>query len=423
MKKIFEKDYYIFSIYAIGLINWFFKLNYLYLILILGLSFFIILKNYDRKHLISLILCTPFVHYNDYYNIVYLIAGLILICLYTYDIYKNDRLLINEIIVAMLILLVLMTFSLFYTLDFNLSFYGVLKFGIYAFVLVYLNSVKTDKIMTIVNSVMYLGVLVILEIGLFFLENYQTNFLDNIKVLDLGWGGYDLISLTFIISFIVTTIGYLKTYKYKYFLFILGFISLSILTLTKGSYISILIISVPYALLLYNKNEKNTYLVKQFVFYVIIALAFRLLVSNPTGITDYWFERIERDNFLDDKYLLIKKGLEVIKINPIFGLGANVSSLFISNYEYIFDSKYFPNFVIQTIATIGILGIIALLYFIFVVIKSLISKNIYNTFVLLMFIVILIQGLFDASFYTGIVMIILSIILSGIERKETAVAE
>lgn len=422
MKKFLEKDYYIFSIYTIGIINWFFKLNYLYTIFIIGLSFFIILKKYERKYLIPAILIYHFAHYQLKLDLVQLVGGLIIVGLYSFDIKRTKNLSMNKISIAMLLVLLVMAFSIFYSIDIKLTMMGIYKYGLYTFILIYLFSFKEDKKMIIVNSIMYLGILVFLEMSLFFIRHIDIGIIESVKIMDLGWGGFDLISLTFIISFIISTIGYLETYRYKYLLLIFAYISLAILTLTKGSYISILIISIPYAVLLYNKNKKNTYLVKQFVFYVIIALLFRLFVSNPTGLTTLWYDRIGREDVTGNKYLLIKNGLDVVRISPLFGLGANISSLFITNYRYLHESFYFPNFIIQTLSTIGIIGLIALVYYIYTVIRELLSKNNYNLFILLMFIVILIQGLFDASFYTGIVMIILSVTLSGIERKEIALA-
>ncbi|MFA5543662.1 MAG: hypothetical protein WC008_03565 [Bacilli bacterium] len=423
MNKLDLKKYYILIFYLIGLVNWFFKLDLLYLISLLIFTGFITYKNIDRRLLIPIIIAVPFMHYNPDFSVLSIIIGLIIAVILVLDIIKYQMYTINNIIKAMFIILVLMMFSLFYTISFELSMLGISKFLIYTVLLVYFYNIKSDKKDIIINSFIYISFIIVLQIFIYFITNLQFDFLENLSKLTLGWGSYNVISYFFLSTIILSSIKYIQTYKNRYLILIFLMISFSILTLTKGTYIAIVIISVPYLMNMYNDSKKNPYLVKQFILYVIIALLFRLFVSNPLGITLNWYDRIGRGSVSQDGIdVLLSLGLDVVKMSPIVGLGANISSLFISNVYFIYDPNYFPNFIIQTMATLGLIGLCGVGYYLFAVIKTLLKKSCYNKYVLLIFLVIIIQSLFDTSIFSGIVMITLSILLSNVEEEKKGVA-
>lgn len=423
MRKLDLQKYYILIFYLIGLVNWFFKLEVIYLSSLLLLSIYVIKMNLDRKLLIPIILGVPFMHYNPNMDTLSIIMGLMISVVLILDMINNKMYNYNNIIKSMIIILLLMVFSLFYTISFELSVNGIIKYCIYTILLIYLYNINSDKKDIIIKSFIYISFVIIIQIGIYFTSNISFNFLENLKNLTLGWGSFNVISYMFIASLIVATIKYTENNKTRYLLYIFLMISCSILTLTKGTYIAVLIVCVPYMMNVYNDNKKNPYLVKQFVFYVIIALLFRLLISNPLGITLDWYDRIGRGSVSQDGIdVLLSLGLDVVKLSPIVGLGANISSLFISNVYFIYDPNYFPNFIIQTMATLGLIGLVGVGYYLFVVIKALLKKSNYNKYILLLFLVIIIQSLFDTSIFSGIVMITLSVVLSNISEEMKGIA-
>jgi hypothetical protein len=370
--------------------------------------------------LIPVVICALIAFREVRIEFLLLCGSACILAILVYDIYKQKLYKTNDIIKSMLLVLLVMTFSMLYTLSIAHSLIGLAKNITFVIVLFYFYNVKSEtKKENISKCFTYLGLVVLMEIAIYFIQNNQIPFVENLRSLNLGWGSYGFISMLYLMIIPLSTYWYISEKKQYILLFIFFGISMGILTMTRGSYIAMIILSIPFSIQVYN-DAKNPHLFKQFLMFLIIALLFRLFVSNPMGMTNEWYNRINLiSNSKDGKDLVFDLGLRVFKINPLFGTGVHTSPIFLAHTQDLLGgmSTYFQNYIVQTLATLGIVGMFVFINYVNMVFKQTTMNTKYNRYVLYLFLAIMIQGLFDTTIYSGIVMITLSIVFCCLDEK------
>ena len=412
--KTFLNKLYLPLIYLIGLINWTIDTNYLYIPLVVIVIGIVVFKNLKRIYLMPLMTCLPFAFKSVSINPFVIICYIIIMLLLSYDIYQQIYTEVNPIIKIMFLFLMIMILSLFYTLSSELTWKGILEYYFYLFILYYFYNVKDqNKKMYLGKSLIILSFYIFFQMIIYWISNIGLSFQEMLAMLDLGWGSYNLISLMYLILIPLSSYYYLEKKQNYYIIFIFFNISMVFIMMTRGSYLTLLLMAIPFLIQIYNDSIDKAKIFKQFLLYLIIALLFRLLISTPTGMSELWFKRINNLQIsFTNNDLLFDLGIKIFKINPIFGNGANTSSIFLSLY----DTKNFPNYLIETLATLGIIGLFILILYLSSVLKVT-TGSLYNRYARYSFICIMIQGLLETGFYSFVIMVILSLILSSLDEN------
>lgn len=146
----------------------------------------------------------------------------------------------------------------------------------------------------------------------------------------------------------------------------------------------------------------------------IICLVIAFTLGTKLGLIEMLKEYFKDIQFFEDngREELFVIGWDLFKQYPIFGAGSY------SGGYYLKDSNLgtYHNYIIQAIATTGIVGLISLGYFVYTMIKTSIKKDCFNILYLISIMYILIHGIVDNSFYNPIIMIFLAITMPFLEQ-------
>jgi O-antigen ligase len=104
---------------------------------------------------------------------------------------------------------------------------------------------------------------------------------------------------------------------------------------------------------------------------------------------------------------IFQTGMALFREHWLFGAGSYSGMTYLAPY----DLYTYHNYWIHTLATTGVIGLIAFVYYLIMILKSCFVKNRYNILVLFSVLVILIHGLVDNTFYNPKIMLFLSVIL------------
>ncbi|MDD4389036.1 MAG: hypothetical protein PHV87_07515, partial [Bacilli bacterium] len=74
------------------------------------------------------------------------------------------------------------------------------------------------------------------------------------------------------------------------------------------------------------------------------------------------------------------------------------------------------------LATIGLVGLVAFLYYLYQILRASTKKGDYNTYVLFIVLNMMLHGLFDTTFYNPLVMVLFSLILPLLSNNNHHIA-
>ena len=97
---------------------------------------------------------------------------------------------------------------------------------------------------------------------------------------------------------------------------------------------------------------------------------------------------------------------------PIFGAGSYTGAYYLKDHSI----GTYHNYIVQTIATTGTLGLISFIWFVYAIIKNSFKKQLFNLLFLISFIYILVPGTVDNTFYNPIIMIFLACTMTFLEQ-------
>lgn len=295
------------------------------------------------------------------------------------------------------------------TLSWMYAFYALIGL-LYAVVyLFYVNTIEGDRVKYLIRMMFLLGLVVSIEVLIYYLRVDDVLYAIEHKTIDLGWGISNYVA-TYLILFVPMTFYYAKTTKLPY-LFILVGIFEGIMLLFTASRGGIIAFAGTFGLCALDLTIRRKWWKTTLQFlsaFGFIALAawigrdffltlferlFSLLLDD-TGRIPIWLEAIDR-----------------FKEHPLFGAG-----LF-ARLDEQGDYRMFHNTVLHTAATFGLVGVAALAMQVFVqfkwVLKGRTTEGIFLGIALLG---AHMHGMVDNIYYMPQFMIVIVIILGVCEN-------
>lgn len=350
-------------------------------------------------------------------TIIYIIVILALVMI---DIYRNRQInKLGNLFIPLAIFVALSVLTVFNQVSYYLTIAGFVEMLVALLLYVYfVNTMTKDKLtfINIAKYVTYLSLVVTAEMIYNLLSSDQEIItIIRARSIDLGWANLNLVIYFNLIS--LPLIGYLvvnSKVKIFYMLYALGTMTGIFLTLSRSSIASVgLYILVLVPLVLYFEKNRLSLFIQGFIFLVLVAGA-GIYLQQDMIITDYMDSLLSRDlTDFESRYDLILVAIDLLKENPIFGSGGVYASR--AHLAHLGPINY-HNTIAQA-STLGIFGIINLLY-LFVLKFKIILKNSdsFKWFALLMIVVTgLINGMFQPMYFYTTYTALMLLVLAAIE--------
>lgn len=437
------KDYYIYTIFALTYISWLFgfintNLPAIGLIVITAFGGYILLTKKDTTPLIPIVCSCLFVvngkmSYDAWPWWIIAIPSFLVIFLIIY-LFKNkiqnkkSPILIGLIILGIASILPLIQAC--FTGDINrFDFLKIfLSLGAFLYVFVFFffnNTIIGDNKEYLGKTILSLGVLIGLQLFTKYIEigDFQYAY-SHKEAMDLGWGIGNDAAIYLNMAICMGSYFLTKTKNIKELLAsiaILGFLILSLLfTWSRTALLSLGIMAIPLLIFIL----KNSQYKKQII--ILLASFFFLFILvgiiKPSLVFEPILNMLSKGVSLSGRTYLYDFAIELFKKFPIFGatsfpdvpLEVMQNAGIETNRIVVFHSIFF-----QTIATMGIIGLLALIFHLFQIIR-LLSKNIttIRIFMIIMIIESFIQSTVDNVYFMVVFMVLFMIILSVIERGD-----
>ncbi len=137
-----------------------------------------------------------------------------------------------------------------------------------------------------------------------------------------------------------------------------------------------IILGLPLLLKIVSDVKHKTNFIITLIYLTIIALLIILLVAIPTGYIKEFFDFLSSKGLsIEDIELISRIGFRVFQRYPLLGAGANSANYYIS---IAIDNRFYDNFVIETLANMGLVGLISFGYYLYQIVRYCIKKNKYN---------------------------------------------
>lgn len=233
---------------------------------------------------------------------------------------------------------------------------------------------------------------------------------------DLGWGVSNSIAMFYSVMLPIGLYTYFENQKRIDVLLISGINTLMMMfMLSRGAYATFAILIIPFLIVtvIFAANRKKYFL-------DITITAFFSLIA---GYLLIWkFELFEplleyiRALSLDPsgREEIFQTGIDLFRKHWLFGAGSYSGMTYLAPFHLY----TYHNYWIHTLATTGIVGLIAFVYYLIMILKSCFLKNRYNLLVLFSVLVMMIHGLVDNTFYNPKIMLFLSVILPLLVQNE-----
>ncbi|MFW5794240.1 MAG: O-antigen ligase family protein [Bacillota bacterium] len=414
--KIYNKTIYFALLSAFTLFSWYNGLDFLGISVFVIATFFILIFSKNSIHILPFILNMLFMISQTEWSLdtipmylyiipIVLLSGFII----HYFKYREDvkR---GKLTFPLLLMFIAMVFSIFNTNIFDLNYIFYLVIGVF-YLVIYLfliKSIKGNNLYYLLRLFACLGVMISLQVFLFYISAEDIIKAIETKDIDLGWGISNFVA-TYLIVFITSTVYFLKHSKYKIlFSFIIAFeIFMLLFTLSRGGILAFIAILPLLVLYLFHEYENK----KQMILYTIII--FFILIGVIYSNTSYFIPIWERFIALPDQHLaridLWKEAFSKFKEYPLFGAGlfARVEGDYFGFYH---------NTIMHTLATLGILGLISLLWQ-GITVLIIFLKN-YNSEKIILLIALLganFHGMVDNVYFMPQFMILFFVIVSVVE--------
>ncbi|HPX84855.1 MAG TPA: O-antigen ligase family protein [Bacilli bacterium] len=421
LRSFINHDLFILFYLVICLINWKFQLTYLAIVIGVIFLYLIIILDINRFRLVPIllfILASIRLPQPSDYLWPAIIGAVFVLPITLFDLVKKPLRLNNQILIGMIFLLIAMFFSIINTPRLWMSILGVSTMLVYIYIFIYFFNKKQDYSQSelwlyLAKSFTYFGILILLETIFFNFEVVTDNsFISffNWSVVDLGWANTNYIAMIYLVIIPLTGFWYSKTQKHFYLIIMLLIeIFAFILLISRGAYVAMLVSGLPFFIVFFTDIKNKVAFTQKSLFLISFVLIALLIIAIPTGLVKNFFAILNsRGLSLAGRELLYRIGFNVFLRYPLFGGGIYTSEYYLS---LVSTSVYYHNFIIQTLATIGVFGMIAFSYYLYQVFRQSLWKCSYNNYIFIIILGITVHGLFDTTFYNPIIMIILSIIL------------
>lgn len=436
MKKRLEYffDSYIFIIvtFLIAILNWtlgvyFIAMPYYILVIIL-----IITLNLKRINIVTIlfaaIISFSFTSMKEN-AILVAIGGICLLPFVIFDIIKQKSDLKSPVLIGMVLVLLSILCSVRFSINASYALIGIAQYigylVVFAYALIVTKGDKEANQNYIAKNMVMLGLAIAIELVIYGLRFGDLSFIEN-KDIQLGWGFANSIAFIYLIIIFATLYLYLADQKKWYLLlFLILYIYLIIIMQARSVWGIGAIIAIPtIAWLIYkSKNRKKISLVMLSISLLVALLGLSLMLFTDFFIAiDARFEGGDLLN-LEDRLPIYTTGIEVFLKFPIYGAGVFTSSYYLNPSGLSVAPTYqllnnYHNYVIHTLATTGLVGLCAFLYWIRSIFKSLYRKNDFNTIVFFILVCMLLNGLVSTTFYEPVIMLIMFVIWASVSAND-----
>jgi len=422
MKKFLNSYYFIGLVFGVTVLCWILRTQILAFSIYAIFFLLIVIFDVKRVQMLAIVLAAIINYREDnmYDNIyVFIVFGSLALVLVIYDFIHHKINFNSEILYASLIFLGanVLSFVNANKDTVGLIFAGVVQIIGYCLIFVYFFSNKeNDDFKYVPVNCLFMGLAIFLEL-VFHLLMFSGGAITK-RDIDLGWGISNFIAMVVTILIPPTMYLYVENQKRKY---VLGAVVLDLvvifITFSKGAFLTLGIIFIPFAIFIYKYCKDKKSFLKDGGFLLALGIIGLLIITQIDiiwdGFIEYFKEMDERGWFNNEsRIILYRRGLEVFKQFPIFGGGSYTGQYYLDH-----NSNY-HNYIIQSLATIGIVGTIAFIYNIFVIIKKSWYNNYYNIAIIFVVAAMMLHGLVDTTWYNPIIMVILYIFLPFLNDKK-----
>ncbi len=423
IRNFFNSTYFIILIYLVTLICWYFKQQEAAIIFYVVMAVIIILLNCNRINIVTLIMAGVINYRETSYegNVwVFVFAAVAILPLLIYDLLKHKIEYKNGIFIAMLIILLSNILSLINIKkeDINYGLVGVSQYVAFCLIYFYfMNKREENNHYYISKNAAIMSLAISLQI-IYTLTKFEGDILS--KEIDLDWGSTNSIAITYLLLIPLTFYLYIDNQKkFQYLLINILSISMLVLTFCKGAYLTILVLILPFLYLAYRRvQNKKLYIISLFLSLLLLASILYMFYNVDhvrEGFVRYFNQMGERGWFNDNSRIdIFKYGADVFKKFPLFGAGSYTAKPYLILNGYHPNLKHYHNYIIQTLATLGLVGLVSFGNYIYQIIKKSLTPNFYNVSVLFTVFAMLLHGLVDNTWYNPIVPLIITIYLTNL---------
>ncbi len=252
----------------------------------------------------------------------------------------------------------------------------------------------------------------IMQMNLVLLEGDALELIKNKSDIKVGWSKQNNLAqyAAFALPFVLYFASKLKgVCKYLYYFLAFVFVASVFVTSARTSILSLIVIFVPMMYYLYKSTEKETF--KKNMIVLVSAGVIALVVLTVTGVTGAFLGRMSEVG-LDSSYRVKhwKMSFDHFLDFPLFGSGILTTS------EYISWLPSYHNVFVDAYTNTGIIGLLGLFYFLYVLGKQLLSskKNFILSMALLTF---LVAACLDTIHINPITLMMMFISFKYIENK------
>ncbi len=418
-KNFFTKLPYLIIVSLISLGFWIFKLDYIGIPIFMGIIFVlaIFVKNtiYIIPFLLNMLFMISQVEWdtNSIPLSLYIAPAALLLAFIIHIIRFKVNIFKGKFFIGLAILVIGMNISHIINSDvYDLNFFLIIIVSL-LYVLIYgffANTLRGDNLRYLIRIFVILGVMISIQIMIYYLRVDDIILAIENKSIDLGWGLSNFIA-TYLIMFIASMTYFVKKYKLHLFWIILFLFEIAMLffTMSRAGILAFFATSVLLLVFMFVKYEHKWNLLLNLIIGVIIMSAIgyftkeyfiaiwdRLAVFglDDNGRIEIWYDAID-----------------VFKANPIFGGG------FFARSGDLSDLRMFHNTVLHVLACFGIVGGLALLVQLVSMLRIFLYQfNQKKAILLIALIGANIHGLVDNTYLMPQYMVIMLVIIAVVEN-------
>jgi hypothetical protein len=420
MQEVMKKKNLIYMIgtSVITLLIWYFKLEQYGMPVFIIAIFILLVLHKNTIHIVPLTLNALFMISQTEWTTelipkyLFFVPVVVIIGFIIHVVRFKVKLLNGSFLLSSMILLSALFLSLINMEVIDITYWFLIIVGIfYLFIYFFFNNtISGDNTEYLIKLFTILGILVSLQVLIYYLRVEDIEEALRLKSLDLGWGISNFIA-TYLIIFISTTVYYVKKYKTHiiWILVVLFEITMLFLTLSRGGIVAFLITSIVLIVYSFFKSNKKVKMLISILIGLIVLSGF--IYWNAETFIALWDRLMDYGLDNNGRFEVWQNALNQFLAHPIFGVGL---------YSRLINDTYLGlnhNTIIQTAASFGIVGLIALGLMFYETIKVF-FKNI-NHEKMILFIALIganIHGMVDNVFYMPQFMIIFFIIIAVVEN-------
>ena len=409
IRRYFDSPYFICITYLFTLAAWWLDLSTYAMIYYTATGALIVVFDAKRINIMTLIAAAIIIPRSSLYqdNIGIILGVTIAIFPFAlYDFIKHKINFRSEIFLSMVLLLIANALSLVNANQetMQLTLLGIGQFALYGFVFIYFyNYHQKDSYVLIGKNAFALGLTIGAQMALY-IAFYEGEMIG--KDIDFGWAISNGIAILVTMLIPLNIALYLHNQKHSYVLVgIVVDLIVIIFTLSKGAYVAVAVIAIPLAIisLMYAKKKRKFIVDMALVVLILFGVMYGLaqIEKVAIGIIQYLTQMDARGWLNDEARIeLFTMSWNMFLEKPLFGHGS---------YTKPPGFYHHHNFIFQTLATTGIVGMLAFGYYLVVLVKKSLKAHSYSLMVFVMLLAITVHGLVDHAWYNPFVMVVVAL--------------